>query len=194
MARRVKHNPRTRYFQTALLIVAAASLITFPVSGAAQNSDNKNFDVRSSVGDLHLGSDADPREVGLPEYPGAHRRKDDESNANLAMFTSAFGFKLVILKYASDDAPDKVVAFYRDKLKKYGKVIECHTDKDGPRVQVHENSKELKCDSDDNGPEIELKVGTEDNQHAVAVEPDKSGTGSTFALVYIRSRGKQGDI
>jgi hypothetical protein len=51
----------------------------------------------------------------------------------------------------------------------------------------------LKCDSD-GGPVTELKVGTEDNQHVVAVEPRDSGKGATFALVYVRTRGKQGDI
>jgi hypothetical protein len=54
-------------------------------------------------------------------------------------------------------------------------------------------SKQLKCDSD-GGPVTELKVGTEDNQHVVAVEPRDSGKGATFALVYVRARGKQGDI
>ncbi len=195
MARMTPYNPQTRQFQAAaLLVFAAACLTVFPVSAAAQNSDDKNFDVRSSVGDLHLGSDADPREIGLPAYPGARLRHDDESNANLAMFTSAFGFKLVVIKYVSSDAPDKIIAFYRDKLKKYGKVIECHSDKDGPHVQVHDKAKELTCDDNNKGEQVELKVGTQDNQHAVAVEPDKSGTGSAFALVYVYSRGKQGDI
>ena len=54
-------------------------------------------------------------------------------------------------------------------------------------------SKELKCDSSD-GPVTELKVGPEDNQHVVAVEPSDSGKGATFALVYIHTRGKQGEI
>ncbi len=195
MTRSMLCNSSNRQSRIApLLALVAACLILFPASVAAQDSGDKNFDVRSSVGDLHLGSDADPREIGLPAYPGARVRHDDESNANLAMFTSAFGFKLVVIKYVSNDAPDKIIAFYRDKLKKYGKVIECHGDKDGPHVQVHEKSRELTCDGDNTGVEVELKVGTEDNQHAVAVEPDKSGTGSTFALVYVRSRGKQGDI
>jgi hypothetical protein len=39
-----------------------------------------------------------------------------------------------------------------------------------------------------------LKVGTEDNQHVVAVEPNDGHGGSTFALVYVHTRGKQGDI
>ncbi len=36
--------------------------------------------------------------------------------------------KLVVAKYDSDDAPGKVIDFYREHLKKYGKVLECHTE------------------------------------------------------------------
>lgn len=182
-------------------------LVLAMTSAAAQDSDNddqnKNFDVRSTVGDMHVGSDATPGEIGLPVYPGARLRKHDEnrSNANLSLFTSAFGFKLVVANYDSDDAPAKIVAYYREKLKKYGKVLECRTSKHGGDVSTHADndddsskSKELTCDGDNSGPGIELKVGTQDNQHAVAVEPAENGHGATFALVYIRSRGKQGDI
>jgi hypothetical protein len=37
-----------------------------------------------------------------------------------------------------------------------------------------------------------LKAGTEDNQHIVSVDPE--GKGSDFAIVWVRVRGKQGDI
>jgi len=171
----------------------------------AQNGEDrsKSLEVQSSFGDMHLGSDADPRQVGLPVYPGARQRKhdDDRSNANLSLFTSAFGMKLVVLNYDSDDAPSKIIAFYREKLKKYGKVLECRTSRHGGDVNVEDHSedsqksKELKCDGDQNGDTIELKAGTEDSQHLVAVSPaENGGKGSTFALVYLRTRGKQADI
>jgi hypothetical protein len=51
----------------------------------------------------------------------------------------------------------------------------------------------LKCE-DNSGPVTELKVGTEDNQHVVAIEPRDASKGSTFALVYVHTRGKRGDI
>jgi hypothetical protein len=174
-------------------------------SAVAQNPDSdeqdKNFDVRSSVGDMHLGSDATPHELGLPVYPGSRLRKHDDnnSNANLSLFTSSFGFKLVVANYDSDDSPDKIIAFYRGKLKKYGKVLECHTSKESVTTHAGNDddsskSKELKCDGDNKGPVVELKVGTEDDQHDVEIEPAESGHGTTFALVYVRSRGKQADI
>jgi hypothetical protein len=189
-----------------MFAVTFALLIAIPGAAAqSQKSDsdqNKAFDVRSNVGDLHLGSDADARKIGLPLYPGARLKTDDQNQnqANLSIFTEAFGFKLVIANYESDDAPGKIIDFYRDKLKKYGKVLECHSKKHGGDVEVHDDekdskgSKELKCDGDNTGPVTELKVGTKDQQHAVAVEPRNGRSGSTFAVVYVYARGKQGDI
>jgi len=168
---------------------------------AAQESKDGQLDVRSSVGDLHVGPDADARKVGLPLYPGA-RLKSEENNknqANLSILTEAFGMKLVVANYVSGDDPAKVIDFYRDKLKRYGKVLECHTQKHGGNVDINEgdkdskDSKELKC-SENSGPVVELKAGTENNQHVVAVEPAETGKGSTFALVYVRTRGKIGEI
>jgi hypothetical protein len=55
-------------------------------------------------------------------------------------------------------------------------------------------SKEVNCDGDNTGNVVELKVGTQDNQHLVSIEPSEKGNGATFALVYVHTRGKQGDI
>lgn len=193
-------------FRRLAFSAGLAILLALPIARAAgQTADsddqNKNFDVHSTVGDMHVGNDATAREIGLPVYPGARLRKhdNDRSNANLSLFTSAFGFKLAVANYDSDDDPAKIIAFYREKLKKYGKVLECRTSKH-TNVSTHadddssKSSKELTCDADNEGPGTELKVGTEDNQHAVAVEPAENGHGATFALVYVRSRGKQADI
>ena len=183
-----------------------AMLLVFSVVGASAQSDNsaedKHLDIRSSVGDLHVGTDADAREIGLPVYPGARFKKNDKNSnsANLGIFTSAFGMKLLVANYDSDDSPEKVIAYYRGQLKKYGKVIECRTSEHGGDVHVDagkdnsNGSKQVKCEGDSTGSIVELKVGTEDNQHLVSIEPSETGKGSTFALVYVRTRGKQADI
>jgi len=188
-----------------IFVIACAAAAAIP-SLAAQDqkpdSQDKKLDVRSSLGDLHIGDDADARKTGLPLYPGAHLKPDGENQnkVNLGILTEAFGFKLVVANYVSDDAPGKVIDFYRDKLKKYGKVLECHSSKHGGDVDVDtddkdsQKSKDLKCEGDNTGPVTELKAGTEDNQHVVAIEPNDGHSGSTFALVYVRTRGKQGDI
>jgi hypothetical protein len=196
-------------FRHLTMALAFALGLTLPLMAQDSDNRNKNFDIQSTVGDLHVGSDADARKAGLPLYPGARLktegRDQDKNQANLSILTDAFGMKLVVAKYESDDAPAKIVDFYRDKLKKYGKVLECHSQKHGGDVSVHDDSKdskdsndskgskELKCD-ENSGPVTELKVGTEDNQHVVAVEPRDASKGSTFALVYLHTRGKRGDI
>jgi len=56
---------------------------------------------------------------------------------------------------------------------------------------MNHGSHELTCEST-SGNNVELKVGTNENQHIVAVEPD--GKGSSFSLVYVRSHGKDAEI
>jgi hypothetical protein len=191
-----------RHLVFTLVLTVGLALSVF-----AQQSDtqDKPFDVRSSVGDMHVGKDADAAKQGLPLYPGARPKQEkDNDPLNFGILTESFGVKLMVAKYESDDAPAKVIDFYRGKLKKYGKVLECHSQKHGGDVEVHDtdsddkdskdkDSKELRCEQS-SGPVTELKVGTEDNQHVVAVEPGDAGKGATFALVYVHTRGKRGDI
>ena len=131
-----------------ILTVAFATALASHVFAAGpqkqdKDSQDKHLDIRSSSGDLHIGNDADARKIGLPIYPGARLKHDnDNSNAvNLGLFTEAFGIKLVVASYESDDAPAQVVEYYRDKLKRYGKVLECHT---------HEHGGDVHADVDDN--------------------------------------------
>ncbi len=186
----------------AFVICVSLSVLNAEGQETDKGNQDKNLDVRSSAGDLHVGKDADARGAGLPLYPGARRRHDeqDSDSLNFGILTEAFGMKLVVAKYDSDDAPGKVVDFYREKLKKYGKVLECHTSEHSGSVHmdVHDDkeqrSKELKCEGDNSGPVTELKAGTEDNQHLVAVESNGNGKGTKFALMFVYTRGKQGDI
>ena len=81
------------------------------------------------------------------------------------------------------------MSFYRNELGKYGKILEC---KGGSIGNVHVNKgdkddKELKCDSHGDSDVTELKVGTEDLQHVVAVKPNSKGT--EYSLVYVRMHG-----
>lgn len=196
---------RPIHFRPILTVVFGTAAAISGLAARAQQTDSsqdKHLDIQSSVGDLHMGADADARKAGLPLYPGArlHREEDNDKGVNFGVVTEAFGMKLVVAKYDSDDAPGKVIDFYRDKLKKYGKVIECHTREHGGTHadfndddSKDEHSQPVKCEGDNTGPVTELKVGTEANQHVVAIEP-KTGGGSSFALVYVHTRGKQGDI
>jgi len=191
-----------RHLKLTLAVSLGLSLsIAAFAQDQSQPSKDKNLDIRSSYGDLHMGDDADAKKVGLPLYPGAQLRADKENNknqANLSVATDLFGMKLIVASYESDDAPAKIIDFYRDKLKQFGAVLECHSDKHGGDIDVHTDDNDsknnkLKCDEND-GPVVELKVGTDNNQHIVAIEPRGSGSGAKFSLVYLRTRGKAADI
>jgi hypothetical protein len=168
-------------------------------SNNSSDDDNKNVDIKTPFGEIHVDKDADVRDTGLSVYAGARIKQKgdngDEKSANVNISTSAFGLKVVAVEYESDDAPAKLVAFYQDQLKKYGNVLQCHTSRHGGDYQADYHggdSEQLKCEGNDDGKTIELKAGTRSNQHIVAIDPQ--GKGSDFALVYIRTRGKEGTI
>jgi hypothetical protein len=100
----------------------------------------------------------------------------------------------VALKFTSDDPPDKIVAFYRNKLGSYGTVLECKGKGDDVELgSRHDMESPVTCGKERGlSDEISLKVGTEGNQHLVSVEPN--GKGSEFDLVYIHlGNGKNED-
>ena len=191
----------SRFRRASMLLVVLVVAVGAMAQKSNDDSQEHHLNIRSSAGDLHVGNDIDAHEIGLPLYPGARIHKHDTSqgNANLSILTEAFGFKLLVANYDSDDTPDKVIAFYREKLKRYGKVLECHATKIDSGIDINgdddkSHSKDLKCEGENKGSVLELKAGTQDNQHVVAIEPGANGKGTTFALVYAHARGKQADI
>jgi hypothetical protein len=185
----------SRYWISTIISIALL------VCGAAAQdapSHDKNLDVTSPMGDLHVGKDANAQKAGLPLYPGARPKQDpDNDPLNLGILTDSFGIKLVVAKYETDDPAAKVLEFYREKMRKYGKVLECHNTSDDTDVHSDDDSdlnKPLKCEGNNSGPVRELKVGTEGNAHIVAIENPENSKGTTFAIVYVHRRGKTGDI
>ncbi|HYL65455.1 MAG TPA: hypothetical protein VE077_22780, partial [Candidatus Methylomirabilis sp.] len=90
------------------------------------------------------------KEVGLPVYPGArlHRdEKDDSAGVKLGLWGGLFGFKVVVLKLESNDSQEKVAAFYKKALAKYGKVLDCTNNPPGHDDQ-DKKSHVLTCQDD----------------------------------------------
>ena len=178
-----------------LVVIAPACSINVQKE---KDGQDKQVDIRTPVGGIHVSKDADVADVGLSVYPGARPKpKDasgDDKKANVNISGFGFGLKVVALEYQSEDPPAKIVAFYQAQLKKYGTVLECHTahlDVDMDVKDSDRGSHELTCQGA-SGSNVELKVGTKENQHIVAVEPE--GKGSSFSLVYVRTHGKEADI
>jgi hypothetical protein len=189
----------------SLCAVSVLGLLTLLVACNMSVKDKKGeekVDINTPLGGLHVHTDVDPSQTGLSVYPGAKPKIEDDgkdkNRANVDISTSVFGVKVVAIEYESDDPPDKITAYYNKELRKYGKVLQCpggggagavKTDHDS---KSSSRSKELTCDKSDGGHNIELKVGTDDNQHLVAIEPQ--GKGTKFALVYVQTRGERQPI
>jgi hypothetical protein len=182
------------YYTTATVFLGAALCILPACSINANDSDKdgeKHVDIKSPVGDLHVSEQADIRDAGLTVYPGAKPAPKDNSNdkksANVNLSLPGFSLKVVAAEFLSDDAPDKIIAYYNKELPKYGKTIQCHGNWTGAETNYDAKdgmSKPVSCANNSGGDALELKVGTEGNQHVVSVK--SNGQGSRFALVYVR--------
>jgi hypothetical protein len=141
---------------------------------------------------LIVSARATAKEVGLPIYPGAVPHKDRENEspaARLGMWGGSFGFKLVVLKMESKDAPKKVAEFYQKALAKYAKVLDC-TNASAATQDKDEKPDKLTCSDDKPEPGGMLfKAGTKKKQHIVAVQPN--GKGTIFSLIYVEARGEE---
>jgi hypothetical protein len=174
----------------SLLAITGCSVTTHE----KDNGKKDDVDIRTPLGSLSVKKGAtDIKDTGLALYPGARATKDDDDDrhhsANVNISSSFFGVKAVVLKFESDDSSDKVLAFYRKDMGKYGKVVDC-TGGFSMDFHHHDKDADVTCDGH-NGPghdyKEELKVGTENNQRILAIKP--RGNGSEFTLVYVRAWG-----
>ncbi len=195
---------KNEIFAFVVLAASLGSLLLLPACSVnvqkESNGQDKQVDIKTLLGGVHVSKEADVAETGLAVYPGARLKEkgsdgsDKSANVNISGF--GYGIKVVAVSYETDDGSAKVLSFYRDQLKKYGNVLECHTSRGNWSVNMgshgsKNSSSELTCDGS-GGNEIELKVGKQDDQHIVAVEPE--GKGSSFSLVYVRTHGKDANI
>ncbi|MGH9521584.1 MAG: hypothetical protein ACRD3E_03515 [Terriglobales bacterium] len=188
---------RQRLAAAVMIAVAVLAGCSIQEQKSADNKDKK-VEIKTPFGQLKVNTgDVDVKDTGLPAYPGARRvpnEEHDSSAANVNISSGSFGLKVVAIKFDSDDSPDKVLGFYRDKVKAYGgKFLEC----EGTNLDVQaggNEEKELTCDHHSGrGDAVELKAGTPNRQHIVSVKPH--GNGSEFALVYVsKSGGKEGEL
>jgi len=160
------------------------------------NGDDKDVNISTPFGGMSVKTNEAGVEggLGLDVYPGAtleskEKGHDGAADVNLSFGSFHLGVKAV--SYTTPDAPDKVLAFYRAKMAKFGTVILCqHHQAVGTPVRTQDG---LTCDddnkhvhmsvSDNDHDKQELKAGSRQHQHIVEVET--RGTGTKFGLVML---------
>jgi hypothetical protein len=173
-----------------LVLLSGLPACSINVKKDGSGQDNK-VDINTPFGGIHVNKSADARDTGLPVYPGARIREKagegQDQSANVDISGMGYGLKVVAVDYESGATPSVLIAYYKTALKKYGDVLECHTNDVNYERDSKNMSNELSC-GPDTGSNIELKAGSRDNQRIVAIKP--ADKGSEFTLVYVETHGK----
>lgn len=172
------------------LLLAAAVLFTGCNVSHNRNGNGDNVQVRTPFGSVHVktSDDANIAGIGLATYPGAvplkeHNNKDnDAADVNLSFGDFHLGVKAAT--FQTSDSPDKVEAFYRKDMARYGDVIECR----GSQTigQPARTAQGLTCNENEdhhvhtihveNDGHPELRAGSPEHEHIVGIEPRDGGT------------------
>ena len=105
------------FVSTVFLLLSACSINV----KKEKNGQDKQVDISTPVGGIHVSKDANPEDVGIAIYPGARlKQKDtgDDKSANVNISSFGFRLRVVALQYESNDSPEKVVDYYKDQLKR----------------------------------------------------------------------------
>lgn len=172
----------------ALQTIAALLMLTLLAGchvNSTKNGKNDDVDLKSPFGSMHIktNDNVDTASIGLSNYPDSTVWKDDDTDAknhdghsadiNMSFGDFHLGVKATALR--SSDSQDKILAFYRKDMARYGEVIEC---KGSTTIGTPtRTSQGLTCNSDEKhegvniteGNEIELRAGSEQHMHLVAV-------------------------
>jgi hypothetical protein len=178
---------RTNEAAVAAVMIAATVLMSGCRIESDKKNGNDNVRIATPFGGLTVktNDDAVVEGLGLPVYPGAELVKKDKNNgaADVNMSFGSFQLRVKAASYRTQDSPEQVTTFYRKALGRYGDVIECQRDKAvGTPTHTEEG---LTCDNDrenhvyvndDESGKLELKAGSKQHQHIVAIDPEGSGT------------------
>jgi hypothetical protein len=152
-----------------------------------KNGNNDNVDIGTPFGSMQVktNDNVEASGIGITPYPGAVIVKKDHDNgaADVNMNFGSFHLGVKAVDYTTSDPSDKVLAFYKKDLGRYGAVLHC----DGKHaVGIPVRTDEgLTCDSEKSGniewnsdddAKTELRAGSKLHQHIVELEPKNGGT------------------
>jgi len=162
-----------------------------------KNGNGDDVKIATPFGGMSVKTDdsAIAQSTGLPTYPGAVlvKKKDkndhDDGAADINMSFGSFQLRVKAVSFTTSDSPDQVLAFYRKGLGRFGSVIQCKDHQavgtptqtpDGLTCSDEEKDSHVHVDNELTG-KTELKAGSKQHQHIVAIDPKDGGT--KFALV-----------
>ena len=185
------------FIRTAVLMAGLGA--SFGLAGCRVHVDKdasgkeKKVQVDTPFGGVHVNTDqTSASDLGLPVYPGADQIKDDDSHksADVHLGFGEWQLRVKAVSYGSRDSQDKVEAFYKKALARFGDVITCEGNTPvGTPVATREG---LTCAENDKNDKVkfgdkdfrhrQLKAGSKRHQHIVGFDEPKDGS-TRFVLV-----------
>ncbi len=188
---------RPGYLPVAAIVVAVALMSGCRVE-SNKHGNGDDVKIATPFGGMSVKTDDAnvAQSIGLPLYPGAvqvqKKDKDDhnDGSADINMSFGSFQLRVKAVSFTTSDSPDKVMAFYKSGLARFGTVIQCKDHRPiGTPTQTadgldcsddNRHNNQVHVDDDMSG-KSELKAGSKQHQHIVAIDPQ--GTGTKFGLV-----------
>jgi hypothetical protein len=183
-----------------LAAVGAGLVLALGVSGCRvhvdkdANGKDKTVQVDTPFGGVHVNTDQiSASDLGMPVYPGAKPVTDDDKHksADVHLGFGDWQLRVKAVSYGSSDSKDKVAAFYKKALARYGDVVTCDGNnpvgtpvatREGLTCSDNDSNGQVKLDSHDFRQDFQLKAGSKRHQHIVGFEDSKGGE-TRFALV-----------
>ncbi|MEO6828775.1 MAG: hypothetical protein ABI164_03125 [Acidobacteriaceae bacterium] len=196
-----------------ILLLAGAVLLS--AAGCSvqdhKNGQVENVRLRTPIGSVDVRTNAvHGPDVGLPVYPGAVeavKRGNDSGSADVHLSFGSWHLTVKAVEYRSVDPEDKVIAFYKNAMGKYGDVLTCKDktalgepqktrqgltcandheyDVDMDASKSHAKASDIKI-----AGEVKLLAGSPENQHIVAVTPQPEGTKFSIVVVQLPHKGE----
>ena len=184
-------------FMPQAMILGALSAALLATAGChvqvdkGKNGEDKNVKIDTPLGGLHVRSDqTTAADLGLPVYPGAQVAPDSEGDrsADVHMGFGKWQLHVKVVTYLTNDPQDKVLAFYKNAMGRYGDVLQCEghqavgtptvtseglTCREDQHAHVQMNGNGNNFD-DDSG--LTLRAGSMHHQHIVAFKTTSVGT------------------
>lgn len=179
-------------FVLGTLLAAAGCHITVD---KGKNGEEKNVRIDTPLGGLHVRKDqTSALDLGLPAYPGAQVSPENEGDksADVHFGFGQFQLRVRVVTYQTPDNRDKVVAFYKNAMGRFGEVLTCEGNR--PVGSPTITAEGLTCNEDSkvhvnrgnygDDDAFNLRAGSKHHQHIVAIK--NGGAGTRFTLVEIQ--------
>ena len=164
------------------------------------DGQDKSVQIDTPFGGVHVNTnDTTASDLGLPTYPGAQIAHDDDKHqsADVHMGFGEWQLRVRAVPYTSGDPQDKIAAFYKKAMSRFGDVLTCQgnapvgtptataegldcTDS-GKKTHININGKGNGLDLSN---ELQLKAGSKRHQHIVGFDDQHDGK-TRFILVAI---------